>query len=260
MANVAAEVGGRRQTFDLVTHLVTREFRLRYRRALLGWLWVVAQPLARLLVLGFVFSRILPLDIENYPAFLFTGLISWQWFSSATTSATSSAVERADLLMRPGVPRVIVPIVTVLADGIDFVAALPVLALFLMFSGGIPWTVVALPVIILVQLLLTVGLGMALCAANVYVRDVRLLVDLILVLGFYATPVFYAADQLLGRYPLIVLLNPVAQLLGAYRAVLVEGVLPAPAPFLALTLVCCGVCALGYGVYRLASPNFIDEL
>ena len=252
--------GRRRPAVDLVAHLVVREFRLRYRRALLGWLWVIAQPLARLVVLSFVFTRVLPLGIDDYPAFLFTGLIAWQWFSSGVSAATASAVDRADLLLRPGVPRAVVPVVSVLADGFDFLAALPVLAVFLLLSGGVPWTAVALPAIVVVQLLLTAGLGFALCAANVHLRDVRLLVDLALVLGFYATPVFYSADELLRRYPLVVRLNPMARLLDAYRDVLVEGVLPAPGPFLALAAVCAAICGAGYAVYRVASPTFVDEL
>ncbi len=250
----------RRYAVDLVTHLVAREFRLRYRRALLGWVWAVGQPLARLLILGFIFTRIIPLDIPNYPAFLFTGLIAWSWFSSGVASATSSAVDRGDLLLRPGVPRAVLPVVSVLTDGLDYLAALPVLLVFLLLGDGIPLTALALPLVMGAQLLLTVGLGYLLCAANVYFRDVRLFVDLALLLGFYLTPVFYPAEQLLGRYPLLVQLNPVASLLGTYRAILVQGTLPAPGAFLGLTLACAAVCAAGYAVYRAASPTFVDEL
>lgn len=250
----------RRYALDLVTHLVAREFRLRYRRTVLGWLWAVGQPLARLAILGFIFTRIIPLDIPNYPAFLFTGLMAWSWFSSGVASATSSAVDRGDLLLRPGVPRAAVPVVSVLTDGLDYLAALPVLFVFLLLSGGIPVTALALPAVMFAQLLLTVGAGFALCAANVYFRDVRLFVDLALLLGFYVTPVFYAAEQLTSRYPLVVQLNPVALLLGAYRDILVEGTLPTAGAFAGLFLLCAVVCAGGYAIYRATSPTFVDEL
>src|SRR5262245_25922122 len=94
----------RRYRRDVVTHLVGREFKLRYRKAVFGWLWSLVQPLARLLILWFIFSNVLGTDIENYPAFLFVGLITWGWFQSGLSSATASAVDRRDLLFRPGFP------------------------------------------------------------------------------------------------------------------------------------------------------------
>ena len=127
---------GWRYSWDLVTHLVAREFRLRYRQALLGWLWAVGTPLTRLVILTYLFTQVLPLGIENYPVFVFTGLVAWQWFSGGLTSATTSAVDRRDLLFRPGLPRTAVPVVSVLTDGLDYLAALPVLFIFLLLATG----------------------------------------------------------------------------------------------------------------------------
>lgn len=249
-----------RYAFDLVTHLVAREFRLRYRRALFGWLWALAVPLSRLLVLSFVFVRILPLGIPDYPVFLFSGLIAWSWFSSAVTSATSSAVDRKELFLRPGVPRAAVPVVSVLTDALDFVAALPVLIVFLMLSDGVPATALALPLVMALQFLLVLGLGFALCSLNVYLRDARLFVDVALLLGFYMTPVFYGADRVPAAYRWVVELNPVARLLVVYRNILIDGRLPHMGSVLALTTACVGIFALGYAIYRSASPAFVDEL
>ncbi|HVE45838.1 MAG TPA: ABC transporter permease [Acidimicrobiales bacterium] len=245
---------------DLVLHLVGREFRLRYRRALFGWLWAIGSPLARLLVFAFVFTKVLPLGIPNYPVFLFTGLIAWSWFQGGVASATSSAVDGRDLVFRPGLPRAAIPIVSVLTDGLDYLAALPVLALFLIIGDGISFTVLALPVVMLLQLLLMLGLGFALCAANVYLRDVRLVVDIVMLLGFYVTPIFYRPESVPEKYRLVLQLNPMARLIAAYRDILVAGRLPAAAPFLGLAAVCIATCVAGYLIYRRASPNFVDEL
>ena len=178
-------------SFDLVRHLVVREFHLRYRRSVFGWLWAIGQPLARLLVLSFVFTRIIDLDVPNYPVFLFTGLIAWSWFSQGVQSATTSVVDRRDLLHRPGVPRSVIPVVAVLSDGLDYIASLPVLAAFVLFSGGIPATALALPLFVIPQVLLTIGIGFALCSANVFVRDVKQVVVVAVLLGFYVTPILY---------------------------------------------------------------------
>jgi lipopolysaccharide transport system permease protein len=245
---------------ELVIHLVGREFRIRYRRAYLGWVWSVAQPLARLIVLTVVFTKILPLGIPNYAVFLFSGLISWMWFASAIGSATTSVIDRRDLLLRPNVPRAAVPIVSVLADGLDYVAALPVLAVFLVLENGIPATAIALPVVLAVQLLLILGLGYALCAINVFLRDVRIVVEVALLLGFYLTPVFYRADSVPSEYRFLILLNPMARIINAHRDILIEGTFPAPGPFLALALACGAIFVAGYLVYRAMSATFVDEL
>ena len=252
--------GRRRYSWDLITHLVGREFRLRYRRTIFGWLWAMGYPLARLLVFAFLFTRILPLGIENYAVFAFTGIIAWAWFSSGVASATSSVIDRRDLLVRPGLPRAAVPVVSVLTDGLDYLAALPVLAVFLLLEDGIPITAVLLPAILAVQLLFTLGFGFALCAANVYLRDVRLLVDVSLLLGFYLTPVFYDPQAVPERYRFVLDVNPMAHLLEAYRDILVTGRVPPLASSAVLTMIGAAACAIGYLIYRSASPVFVDEL
>jgi lipopolysaccharide transport system permease protein len=251
---------GSRFFWDLITHLVAREFRLRYRQALLGWLWAVATPLTRLVILTYVFTQVLPLGIESYPVFVFTGLIAWQWFSAGLTSATTSAVDRRDLLFRPGLPRAAVPVVSVLTDGLDYLAALPVLFIFLLLDDGVPATALALPVVVAVQVLLTLGLGFLLCAANVYVRDIHLFVNVATLLGWYLTPVFYRGADVPEKFTFILQLNPMAHLLSAHRDVLIGGRLPDLRAFAILAAVCFGIFLAGLVVYRRTSAHFVDAL
>jgi homopolymeric O-antigen transport system permease protein len=249
-----------RHVLDVIGQLVVREVNLRYRRSALGWLWSLAQPVARFLVLTFVFTTVLPLDVPNYAVFLFSGLIGWMWFSSALSSATSSALDRRDLLMRPGIPRMVIPVVSVLSDATDYLAALPVLAVILLFSGGIPLTWLLLPVVLLPMFLLVLGLGYGLCAANVYLRDVSILVGVATLLGFYVTPVFYSPDQVPADFRWVVELNPVSVLLELQRDVLVEGVVPSAGQLLSAYAVGLVALLVGGAVYRRLSPTFVDEL
>lgn len=257
---MTAVVSRHRHTVNLVTHLVAREFSIRYSRSLLGWLWALAEPLARLVVFTFFFTRVIPLGVPNYAVFLFTGLIGWAFFASAVQSATNSAVDRRELLLRPGVSRTVVPVVSVLTDGLDYLAALPVLLVFLTFSTGIPWTALLLPIVLLPMLLLALGLGMALCAANVYVRDVKIFVSITLLLGFYVTPVFYNPDSVPADAAWLLQINPMAHLLAAQRSVLVFGELPELVDFAALTGLCALVFLVGAAVYHRSAPTFVDEL
>jgi lipopolysaccharide transport system permease protein len=233
---------------------------LRYRRAFLGWLWAVGQPLARLLVLSIVFTKFVPLGIPNYAEFLFCGLISWIWFAAGVSSATTSALDRRDLLFKVGVPRTAVPAVSVLTDGLDYLAAMPVLAVFLIAGDGIPPAALFLPVVIIIHGLLMLGLGCLLCTANVYFRDVRLFLDIALLLGFYVTPVFYSASAVPSSYRWMMQLNPMARIIAVNRGLLIDGQLPDALPFLGLAAVCGAICWCGLFVYGKASPSFVDEL
>ena len=250
----------RRHTVEVVSHLVHREVRLRYQRSVLGWLWTIGNPLARLLILSFVFTRVLPLGVPNYAVFLFTGLIGWTWFASAVTSATSCAVDRRDLMVRPGVSRTVVPVVSVLSDGINYAAALPVLLVFLAVTSGIPATALLLPFVLAPMVALILGLGLALCVAHVYLRDVRLIVELVMLLGFYMTPVFYSPEIVPPAQSWLLALNPMAWALDSQRRVLVDGDLPDPETFGALVVVSTVVLLVGLRIYNRASATFVDEL
>ena len=244
----------------LQAHLVAREFRLRYRRSVLGWLWAFVQPLSRLAILTFVFTQVIPLGIDNYPVFLFSGIISWTWFSNGIVSATASPLALRYLLFQP-IRRFIVPTVSVASDSIDFLLALPVLLGFAAVAGGrLGWTLLFLPVIMTVQFALVVGLGAILATAHVRVRDVQRIVEVILTLGFYVTPVLYQPRNLPERFQWLADVNPMAHLIAAYRLVIVDGVLPDLREFSIVALVCGSLAVLGYLVYGRFSSKFVDEL
>ena len=169
-------------------------------------------------------------------------------------------MDRRELLLRPGVPRAVVPVVSVLTDGLDYLAALPVLIVFLLFSTGVTWTALALPVVLVPVLLLALGMGMAMCAANVYVRDVKIFVSVALLLGFYVTPVFYSPEEWPADAMWLLQVNPMAHLLAAQRQVLVYGQLPDLVGFAAVSAVCAAVFLAGAALYARYAPTFVDEL
>lgn len=254
-------IGKNRYAIDLCVHLVGREFRSRYRRSLLGWFWSVALPLFRFVVLGVVFGKLLKNNTPNFASFLFSGLIFWQWFTSGVASATRSALHRSELLLRPGLPRWTIPLTSVLTDGIDLVASLPVLLLVVVLDGGslTPWLLL-LPVALGIQLLLILGLGMLFCAGNVYFRDVGFVVDISLLMGFYVTPIFYDIGAIPKDWRWLIEWNPMTALLKVQRDLVLFGQapsLPSTLRVFAFSLVTFAVGAL---VYKRASAGFVDEL
>lgn len=231
-----------------------------HRFTLLGWSWPLVRQLAQLAVLVFVFGHVLDLGIEDYAIYVFIGLIFWTWFASGVGNASSSLLAQRHLVFRPRFPTVVLPAVSVAVPFIDVLLALPVLAVLLIATDEVHWTIVFLPVLLLVQFVLQCGIGWLTAAATVYVRDVRNIVAVALTLLFYLTPVFYTVERIPDKYRSLLLVNPVGTLVDAYRAVVLDRSLP-PAWAIAILLgVSVGAAAGGALYFRRVEAGFVDEL
>lgn len=250
-----------RQELDLVVALVARDVTLRYRRSGLGILWSQAGPVVMLAVLTFVFTRVVPLSIPDYAAFVLIGLLAWTWFSGAITAATVSVSDSADLVRRPGFAVALLPLVSVGTHLIQLLLALPVLALATGLSTGrVPVTVVALPAVMAVQALVMLGPAWVLAAANVRYRDVSHLVGVLLLPLFYVTPVFYDAAVAPERLEVLYRLNPLVHLLDAYRDCALHGRWPSAGALLAMAAGGALVGWLGLRTFESQAGTFPDHL
>jgi lipopolysaccharide transport system permease protein len=247
---------------DLVIELVLRDLHLRYKRSILGILWSLLTPLAQLLVFRFIFTVVLPLNVPNYTAFLFTGILVWTWLQSSLDQAAGSIVDNRELVRLAGFPVAILPIVTVASNLTQFLFALPILALFLWLGGGVPLTAapLLLPVLIAIQFLFILSVAYFVAALQVTFRDVKHLLQIAIMLGFYLTPVFYELHQAPARYAALYRLNPMVHLIGAYRTVLLHGAVPPAGPLAWVTAASAVMLFLGYRLFARASSHFVDEL
>lgn len=246
---------------DLLRELVSRDMKLRYKRSVLGVAWSLLNPLAQLLVLNFVFSWVLPLDIDNYPVFLFIGLLVWTWFQTSLFNATSVIIDNPDLIRRPGFPVAILPIVTVSTNLIHFLLAMPVLLLFLP-SGGVQLSaaLLALPLLVGLQFLLTLSLSYLLAAIHVTFRDTQYLLGIALLLGFYLSPIFYKTSLIPQQLQWLYRLNPMVDLIDSYRVILMQGSLPSLLPLLAIGVGSMVMLWLGYTIFVHQSYRFVEEI
>lgn len=248
-------------TRDLLRELVARDMKIRYKRSILGIAWSLVNPITQILIFTFLFNRVLPLNIPNYTSFVFAGVLAWSWFSSALIAASGAIVDNRELVRRPGFAVAVLPIVTVMTNALHFVLALPVLFIVLFIGGGqFGLPILALPLIMLVQFVLTLGISYVIAASHVRFRDTQHIVGIGLMLMFYLTPVFYRAESVPEQYILIYQLNPMAGLLSAYRAALIEGQWPAPGPLLQVLVIGGLLLAVGLGIFRRASDRFVEEL
>ena len=259
-----------RQTFRyraLIASLVARELKARYRGSVLGFFWSFVNPLLLLLVYTFVFTVVLPAshppELEPFALFMFCGILPWTWFSSSLLEASSVLIAGGHLIRKVLFPAEVLPIVTVLAGLAHFCLGLPILAAFLLYYR-VPVSLTDLmwfPVIVLIQLILTLGLALLLSALAVHFRDVRDLLSNLLTLWFFATPIIYSLSQAPEPVRRYLTLNPFTHLAVSYQEVLFRAGSFALWP--QLLVVGAGsvlVFALGYFVFDRLRDTFAEEV
>jgi lipopolysaccharide transport system permease protein len=247
--------------FDLLRELVDRDMKLLYKRSALGIAWTLINPLLQLAVFSFVFRSVIPINIPKYSSFAFSGLLIWTWSQTALFQATGLITSNRALIRQPNFPIAILPVVTTTTGLIHFLLALPVLMIFLIIDGLQPNLVLlVLPVLLVIQFILTVSLAYPLAALNVTFRDTQHTLGVLLQMLFYLTPIFYDLNSVPKEYQIFYQLNPMVPLIEAYRAVLLRGVQP---DWLALSIVSLAVIVLlpiGLGIFRRQSDRFVEEL
>ena len=216
----------------LIQSLVARELKARYRGSVLGFFWSFVNPLLLLLIYSFVFTIAMPgarhADLEPYGVFLFCGILPWTWFSSSLLESSNVLITGANLIKKVVFPAEILPIVTVLAGLVHFALGLPILGAFLLYyrTSVAPLDLIWLPLIVFIQLVLTIGLALLVSALTVHFRDVRDLLQNLLVVWFFATPIIYPLWNAPERWRRVLELNPFTHLAVAYQEVLFR-----PGPF-----------------------------
>jgi len=246
---------------DLLFELVARDMKLRYKRSVLGIVWSLLNPLAQLVVFYFVFGLMLPMNITHYASFLLTGVLSWNWFQSSLVFATGAIVDNRELVRRPGFPVAVLPIVTVTAHLVHFVLALPILLLCVFLElGSVGVSMTALPIVIVLQFLLTLSLAYAVATFHVPFRDTQYLLGVLLQLLFFLTPIFYDASGIPERYRWPLSLNPMTYLVDAYRAILVAGRFPDWRALCVLGVCSMGLLLLTYTLFMRARYRFVEDV
>ncbi len=242
-------LGGVAHVRDTVARLVYVEFATRHRGSALGWLWAVGPPLLMLVATSFVFTRVIPLDIPDYPVFLLVGILSWTLFARGVGDGTSALEQRRELVLRPGFATQLLPIVAVLVALVDYVLAVPVLIIALAVTTGVHATWLLDIPVLAIQVLLCAGIALLLSPLQIYLRDVRQLVALGIAVGFWLTPVFYERDQVPDEISWLYTLNPMQYLLEAQRELLIEGTIPELMPLALVAAASCALFVAGWTVF-----------
>ncbi len=212
----------------LVSALVGRHLRARYRGSFLGFIWSFLNPLCLIAVYALVFRYYIRFDnVENYTLFLFTGLLPWIWFSSGLIEATGAISSGGSLITKAMFPAHILPTVSVLTNLMNFIFAIPLLIGFMLISGVTPGVgMAALPIVIAIELLFLAGLSLALSALNVYYRDIQHIVGNLITLWFFLCPILYPVTNVPERFRFTLYANPVAMFTEMYQEIILQGIFP----------------------------------
>jgi lipopolysaccharide transport system permease protein len=251
----------------LVQSLVVRELKARYRGSVLGFFWSFVNPLLLLLIYSFVFTVVLPgthpPEIEPYALFMFCGILPWTWFSSSLLESSNVLISGGNLIKKVLFPAEVLPIVTVLANMVHFFLGLPILAAFLVYYRA-PLQLSELvwfPVVVFVQLLLTIGLALIVSALTVHFRDLKDLLANLLTFWFFATPIIYPMAAIPARGRWLLNLNPFTHLAISYQEILFF-----PGNFghwrwlLALLVASIGLFLAGYFLFDRLRDSFAEEV
>ena len=243
--------------------LTVRDLRVRYSTSVLGYFWSILDPLVMAAIYWFVFTQVFDRTVGERPyiVFLLCALLPWMWFSGAIGDCTRAFLREARLIRSTKIPRTIWVNRLVLSKGIEFLASIPVLILFaIMFTAPVHWEAVFFPLAIIIQFVLTMGLGLIIAPLVVFFRDLERAIKLVLRFLFYASPIIYGLPDLrdLGLER-VAAFNPLAGIFSLYRAAFFPGQLDwfAIAVSAGMSIVLLGV---GLLVFRRTERSVLKEI
>lgn len=241
--------------------LAQKDFKVRYRNSVLGFLWSLLNPLAYMVVLTIVFSLMLRVNIPNFAAWLLIGLLIWRFFQVGTTQSLSSIIGNQSLVSKVYVSRYVIVLANNLANSIgsalEFLVLLPLLVVL-----GINLTPYALllPLILFLEFLLIFGLSLSLSSLNLKYRDFYQLWEIAMQLGFFLSPIVYDGSFIPSRYQFVYSLNPVTRLIELARDILLGRRLPTTFENIVILLGIGLLLVIGIVIFRSLEPKFAEEL
>ena len=253
----------------LMQSLVAKDLKVRYKRSVLGFAWFLLKPLFSMVVYYFVFTRVLRFGgaIDNFALFLLIGLLPWNFFASSLSASPTSLLDNHRLIRSIYFPRIMLPVAEVLANIVHLILALGVLIVVLSVFGYAPnITIITLVPAILLFAGMTAGITMLTSTWNVFYRDVKQFVEMILLAWFYASPIIYPLDSLnvsLGISEIfmnIVKFNPVAGFMEIMHSVLYMREWPHAWCWISTGCWTVFFLSIGYFVFKKAEPTVVKEL
>jgi lipopolysaccharide transport system permease protein len=247
---------------EMIFSMVQKDLRGRYKGSFLGFLWTFINPLLQLLVYNLVFSIILRSGVDKYYLFLFVALIPWIFFSSAITGGSVSVIAQKDLVKKIYFPNEVIPISYVTSCFVNMLLGFVVVIGVVIYSGVhiSPLALLCLPVVMIVEYFLSLGIAMITSAVTVYFRDLEHILTIIAMAWMYITPVVYDIEICPTEYRWIMHINPMTSVIIAFRDILYYGRVPEMMTLLEAVVLGVVFLLIGCLVFRKLKRRFAEEL
>lgn len=246
---------------ELIKNLVASDLKVKYQSSVLGFAWSMLNPLLMMLVLYAVFNNIFRFEQEHFALYLLIGIIAWRFLANGTMTAMSSIVGNTSLVTKIFIPREVLTFSVVMSAFISSILEFMVLVpLLIIFGASLSITMLLFPVIHVLYFGLVYGISLILASLYVYYRDLNQIWDIVLQIGFYASPIIYPLSLVPDEYLFYYTLNPITRLMVMYRDVLLYDIVPT-LPDISI-VVGSGLILLVIGtiVFRKLSPRFAEEV
>lgn len=240
---------------------IKKEFRGKYKKSFLGVLWSFLNPLFQLLIYALVFPFILRNNVDNYTIFLIVALMPWNFFNMTILQSAASIVSNGGIIKKVYFPREILPISTATSNLLNFLISGIIVIIALLISGiGLGTSFFFLPIVIIIQYILQLGLSFILSSITVYIRDVEYLINVFMMLMFYMSPIVYSPNLIPSKFLPLFKLNPMFHIINYYRDILYYQQIPNINSVLIMLGVCIIILIIGYLIFEKLQKRFAEEL
>lgn len=247
---------------EMIVSLVKRDLKSRYKGSVLGFLWMFLNPLLQLCVYTIVFSGIMRMGIEKYYLFLFVALVPWIFFSTCLSGGTTVIFGQQDMVKKIYFPREVLPIAFTTSQFVNMLLSFLVIFAVVFLSGirVAPLALLCLPIIMLIEYVLALGITFLAAGLSVYFRDLQHILSIISMMWMYLTPVIYDAAMVPEEYLVLFNLNPMTPITVAYRDVLYYGQVPEMGTLINATVLGIVVLIIGKIAFSRLQRGFAEEL
>jgi lipopolysaccharide transport system permease protein len=213
-----------KQQYDLLWLLTKKEITLKYKRTYFGLLWSIFNPILTAIVFFIAFKIFMRFEMENYTLFLLTGLFPWTWFSASMTMSTVTLTSNTSLIKKILLPKHFLIIATVLSQLVNLIFSLPILAVLVYYYGMSPGSIwfIGIPLLILIQFVVTIGLSLFSSVINAFFRDMEYLIGVCINMLFWMTPIIYPLDMVPEKYRFYLTINPLTYLIASWRDIIIS--------------------------------------
>ena len=247
-------------TLFILRVLIAKDFKIRYRNMSLGVFWSLVNPLVMMTVLTFVFTQLMPSGRDQFALFVLVGLLPYNFFTLAWQSGTTSIIDNSSLVNKMPFQRALLPVSVVFANSIHYLIQFGLLLLATSIFVGVNRYWLWLPIIVLAQIVFVCGVALTTSALDVFIRDIRYVVESACLVLFWMLPIFYGFEAIGPKWAWLYEINPLAAVILIMRAILLDGAAPMPTTVFKLLSVTLIVLGIGLGTFLRLQRRFSDYL